>query len=94
MPLADPTVVGQDDHAVVESFDARGACPLEQVHAPAQEVRLERGRHLGILLGQHLLAADDQGHVSTEGGEHVHELDAGDARADHHDMGGDVLGGG
>ena len=40
----------------------------------------------GSLVGQHLLAAHDQGDLAPERAEHVHELDAGDARADHDEV--------
>ena len=63
--------------------DARGACALEEVHAPAEELVLEHGRHLGVLQRQHLLARDDERHLAAERAEHVRELDAGHARADH-----------
>ena len=61
---------------------------LEQLHAALQEVVLEHRGDLGILLRQHLLAADDQRHLGAEAAEHVDELHAGDAGADD----GDVLG--
>ena len=38
---------------------------LEQLDAAVEEVVLERRRHLGVLLRQHLLAADDQRHLAS-----------------------------
>ena len=55
-----------------------------------EEVVFERRGHLGILRRQHLLAADDQRHLAAERREHVDELDAGDARADHDEVFGDL----
>ena len=72
-------------HATTPSsveVDAGGPGALEQAHTPLEEVVLERGGHLGVLLGQHLLAADDERDLAAERREHVDELDAGDAGAD------------
>jgi hypothetical protein len=68
--------------AVVGDVDGLGPGALEQLDAPPEEVVLQHGGDLRVLLGQDLLAADDEGHAAPEGGEHVDELDAGDARAD------------
>ena len=48
------------------TLDRLGPGPLEQADPPAQEVVLEDRRDLGVLLGQHLLAADDQGDLGAE----------------------------
>ena len=85
-PLDDPAVLAGDADRVAGAFDAGGARALEQRDALAHELVLERGRHLGVLERQHLLAGDEQGHLRAEGVEHVRELDAGDAGADHDDV--------
>ena len=80
-----------DDAAVVAAHDARrrrcasiadGPGALQQRDAATEEVLLEGGGHLGVLAGQHLLAAHEQRHLGAERREHVDELDAGHARAD------------
>ena len=60
--------------------------PLSSRTPRLQEVVLERGRHLGVLLRQHLLAADDERDLRAERREHVDELHAGDAGADHDEV--------
>ena len=60
--------------------------PLSRRDAPAEEVVLQGLGHLRVLVGQDVLAAHHERHLRPEGGEHVHELHAGDARADHHQV--------
>ena len=79
-------VVAADDHLVAVAVDAHGPRPLEQADASAQQLVLEGGGDLGVLLGQDLLAGHDERDLAAERGEHVHELDAGDARADDHEV--------
>ncbi len=83
LPLA--TRPSSQTTATPPSFtvDGLGPGPLEQPNPPAQQLVLQGGGHLGILAGQHLLAADDQGHLGAERAEHVHELHPGHPRADH-----------
>ncbi len=69
-------------HLVVD-VDADGPGTLVEPDAATEEVVLERGGHLGILLRQHLLAAHDEGHLAAERREHVDELHTGDAGPDH-----------
>ena len=90
----DATVVAPDHHAValVIALDRRRPRPLEQAHTAGEEVRLEHGGDFRILVRQHLLAGNDQRHLGTERGEHVHELDAGDTRADDGDAARELLG--
>ena len=83
-----PAVVARHRHPVPIQVDALGPGPLQQPDAAAQQVVLEGRRHLGILGGQHLLAADDEGDPGPEGAEHVDELHAGHPRSDHHQVGG------
>ncbi len=83
-------VVAAHDHAVGRDVDGLGPRTLQQTHAARQEVVLEGRRHLGVLLRQHLLAADDEGDVAAERPEHVHELHAGDARPDDHEVRGQL----
>ena len=64
------------------TLDRRRPGTLEQAHAAAQEVLLEHGCDLGILVRQHLLARHDERDLGAERREHVHELDAGHARTD------------
>lgn len=59
--------------------------PLSR-RTPLDEGVPEHRRDLGVLLGQHLLAAHDQRDLRSERREHVHELHAGDARAHHHEV--------
>src|SRR5207248_11506409 len=58
----------------------------------SEEVVLEGSRHLGVLGGQDLLAADDEGHLRAERREHVDKFDAGDARADDDEVTGNLRG--
>ena len=74
------------DDPVVGAVDADGPGALEQADAPAEELVLERGRHLRVLLGEHLLAGHDQRDLAAERAEHVDELHAGHARADHDEV--------
>ena len=89
----DPTVVAADDDGVVlvVAFDGRRPRTLEQADPAGEEVLLEHGGNLGILGRQHLLARHDQRDVGAERREHVHELDAGDARADDGDAARELL---
>ena len=48
------------DDPVVGAVDADGPGALEEAHAAAEQLVLEGGRHLGVLLGEHLLAGHDQ----------------------------------
>ena len=82
----DAAVVALDENLVAVPFEADGPGSLEQLDAAAEQLVLERGGNLGILLGQHLLAAHDQAHVGAHRAEHVHELDAGHARSDDDEM--------
>ena len=66
--------------------DADGPGALEEPDAAGDEVVLERGGDLGVLLREHLLAAHDEGDLAAERPEHVDELDAGDAGADHDEV--------
>ena len=66
--------------------------PLSRRDAAGEEVLLEHGGDLGILGRQHLLARHDERDVGAERREHVHELDAGDARADDRDAARELLG--
>ena len=78
-------------HAVVGRASMPSArAPLSSCTPRREEVVLERRRDLGVLLRQHLLAADDQRDLAAERREHVHELDAGDARADHDEVLGEL----
>ena len=70
-----------------------GPRALEQPDPAAEELVLEGGGDLGVLLREDLLAGDDQGHLAPERREHVHELDAGDAGADHDEVLGQSGGG-
>ena len=70
---------------VADLFHARRPGALEQLDAPAQQLVLERGGHLGVLVRQDVLAADDQAHLRPDRAEHVDELDPGHPRA-HHDQ--------
>ncbi len=93
MGALDPAAVVTDDgDAVVAPFQARGPGALEQLDAPGQEVLLEGGRHLRVLLRQDLLAADDERDLGAHRGEEVDELDAGHAGADDRDVLGQDLG--
>jgi hypothetical protein len=57
----DATVVAADDDvALVVALDRLGPGALEQLDAAAHEVVLEHGGDLGVLAGEHLLAADDE----------------------------------
>ena len=94
-PIASTAWRRAHDAAVVAAHDdarrrRRGRWPIARapfssLHAALEEVVLEHGRDLGVLAGQHLLAAHDERHLRPERREHVDELDAGDARADHGD---------
>ena len=42
------------------ALDADGPGALQQVHAPTGEVGFEHRRHLGVLVGEDLLAAHDE----------------------------------
>ena len=64
---------------------------FQQVDAASDEVLLELVRNLGVLVGQHVLPTDDQGHFGAERSEHVNELDAGDSRTDHGEVLGDLV---
>jgi hypothetical protein len=84
-----PAVVAAHRHGrrrVVGAVDADGAGPLVEAHPPPQELVLQGGGDLGVLGGQHLLPGDDQGDLAAERREHVDELDAGHAGADHHEV--------
>ncbi len=80
-----PAVVATHHHFVAVTVDGRGAGTLQQAHSPTQEVVFQNSGDLGVFHRQHLLTAHDQGHLGAEAGEHVHELDTCDARADHGD---------
>ncbi len=54
------SVVARDEHLVGVAAHRDGARALQQLHTPPQELVLERGRDLGVLVGQHLLARHDQ----------------------------------
>jgi hypothetical protein len=60
--------------------------------ATLSEISLEDGRHLGIFLGKNLLAADDEGDLTAQRREQVHEFHTRDARPDDHDVAGQDLG--
>ena len=79
--LRRPAVVAPHRHPAVDAVDADGAGALEEAHAPAEQLVLEGGRHLGVLLREHLLAGHDQRDLAPERAEHVDELHAGDARS-------------
>ena len=87
-----PPVVADDLDPVLGALDAGRTRTLEQLDAATHEVVLQHGGDLGVLLGQHLISADDQRHLGAERQEHVHELDARDARTDHDEVLGDLLG--
>ena len=72
-------IVTAYDHVVALDGDGDGTSTLVEPHAACEEICFERGRNLGVLAGQHLLAAHDERDLATERLEHVHELDAGDA---------------
>ena len=76
---------------LVVALDRRRPRPLEQAHATGEEVVLEHGGDLGVLARQHLLARHDERDLGAERGEHVHELDAGDTRADDRDAARELL---
>ena len=80
--LRHPAVVAAHRDAPSVQLDSFGAGPFEQPDASPQQLVLEGGRHLGVLAGQHLLAADDQRDPAPKRAEHVHELHAGHPRAD------------
>ena len=63
---------------------------LQELHAAPEELVLEHGRDLRVLVGQHLLAGHDERDLRAERAEHVGELDAGDARSDHDEVLGDL----
>ena len=92
-PVHDAPVVASDDHAVIALVDTDGPGPLQQVDATLGEVGFEHSRHLRVLLREDLLSAHDQGDLAPQGGEHVHELHAGDTGADDHQMVGEHFGG-
>ena len=89
-PGDDAPVVATDRDDVAGALDAHGPGTLQQLHAPSEEVLLQHGGDLGVLLGEHLLAADDERHVAAEAREHVHELHPGDAGADHDEVLGEL----
>ena len=82
LPGADAAVVAAHDDAVVGAVDRDGPRALEEVDPPAEELVLQRRRDLRVLLGEHLVAGDDQGHLAAQRREHVDELHAGHARPD------------
>ena len=91
------TVVAADDDVIAVlvvdgPLDRRRPGALQQAYATAEEVLLEDGRDLGILAGEHLLAAHDERHRGSERREHVDELDARHARADDGHALGELLG--
>ena len=88
-----PAVVAAHGDLGAVTVDADRPCALVEVHAAPQGVGLKGGGHLGVLLGQHLLAAHDEGDLTPERREHVHELDAGDPGADHDEVVGHLVGG-
>ena len=53
------------------TVDAHGPRALEQAHPSAQELVLEGGRHLWVLLRQHLLARHDQRHLRCRASENM-----------------------
>src|SRR5438045_35663 len=65
-------------HAVAGPRYADGPCALQQDDTAPKEVVLQGGGHLGVLEGQDLLTADDQGDLGAERREHVDELDTRD----------------
>ena len=90
--VGDPAVVAAHGDLVAVLVHADGPRALEQLHPAPEQLVLEGGRHLGVLLGEDLLARDDQRHRAAERREHVDELDAGDAGADHDEVLGPDLG--
>ena len=74
--------VGQRQEVHPRVLGRHRARPLQEDDAPPQQLVLQGRRHLGVLLRQDLLAADDQRHLRPERREHVHELDAGHGEVD------------
>ena len=66
-------VVAAHGDLVAVTVDADRPCVLVEVHAAPQGVGLEGGGHLGVLQGQHLLAAHDAGDLAPERRKHVRE---------------------
>ena len=52
----------------------------------AQQFVLEGSGYFCVLVGQDMLAADDQAHLRPERAEHVHELDPRHPRTDHYEV--------
>ena len=80
----DPTVITADDDLVTDPLDSCRPGTFEQPNTTPQEVLLERGGNLRILLRQHLLATHHQGDLGAHRLEHVHELHTGHT-GPHHD---------
>ena len=87
-----PAVVAVDRDPVAVAFDGLGTGALVEADAAAQEVGFEGGGHFGVLGREDLLAADQQGDVAAKRREHVDELHAGDAGADHDQVVGHLSG--
>jgi hypothetical protein len=85
-----PAVVAEHANLLAVDLDAGGPGAHEQLHALLEEAPLQHGGHLGVLAREHLLPADDEGDVGTERLEHVDELHTGDARADDHQVSGQL----
>jgi hypothetical protein len=88
-----PSSQRTDTPAVADRSMPSARAPLSSRTPRSQEVVLEGGGDLGVLLGQHLLAADDERDLAAERGEHVHELHAGDPRTDDDQVLGQLGGG-
>ena len=65
VPVDRSAVVAPDHDVVLRPIGRDGPGSFEKVNATLQEVGLEDGRHLGILLGQNLLAAHDERDLTT-----------------------------
>ena len=75
---------------VAVALDRARAGALEQRDAACEERLLEHRGNLGVLDRQHLLAGHEQRDLGAERVEEVGELHAGDARADHDRVLGDL----
>ena len=85
-PSGHPPVVARHRHPALGELDPVGPGPFEQLDPPPEQCLFEGGGHLGVLVGQNLLPADDQRHGGAERAEHVDELDASDPRPDDHQV--------
>ena len=88
------TIVAADNNGVASFGTLDCLCPgtHHQFHATTHELLLKHGSDFGILAGQHLLPADDEGDLGPERREHVDELHAGDTGADNGNAVGKYLG--